>query len=396
MSPLSPVSLVIEEARRHAVPESGAAAFNAEIGGIRVHFGAGALDRLGPLSRKLGGRRVLVVTDPGVAAAGHAERAIASLEREGLEAVLFEGVEEDPSSLTVEAGRVFASAFGPDLLVGLGGGSALDTAKGINFILTNGGRMEDYWGTGKADRPMLPSIGVPTTAGTGSEAQSYALITHPETRQKMACGDRKARFGAVLLDPELAASTPRRAAAAAGIDAVSHAVESYVTKRANPVSRMLAREAWRLLDGSLPAYLASPSDLRAAGDALLGAHLAGAAIEASMLGAAHSCANPLSARYGLAHGIAVGLMLPAVVRFNAPVARDLYAELAPRLAERLEELRSLCGLPSCLRDAGVEEHALPQLAEEAARQWTAQFNPRPVTAADLLEVYRAAFEGSAR
>lgn len=371
-------------------------AFSTEIGGIRVHFGAGALDLVGPVARELGGRRVLVVTDPGVRAAGHAERAVAFLEREGLEAALFDGAEEDPSSRTVEAGRAFAAELGPDLLVAVGGGSALDTAKGINFVLTNGGRMEDYWGTGKAVRPMLPSIGVPTTAGTGSEAQSYALITHPETRQKMACGDRKARFSTVLLDPELVASTPRRAAAAAGIDAVSHAVESFVTTRSNPVSRMLAREAWRLLDGSLPAYLASPGDPRAAADALLGAHLAGAAIEASMLGAAHACANPLSARYGLPHGIAVGLMLPPVVRFNTEVAGDLYAELDRRLPERLEELRALAGLPARLGDAGVEEGRLPELAQEAARQWTARFNPRPVAAADLLEIYRAACQGDGR
>lgn len=389
---MSLAPLVAEEVSRLA----GADTFSAEIGGIRVHFGAGVLDLVGPIARTLGDRRSLLVTDPGVRAAGHAERAAAFLEREGLEVALFDGAEENPTSLTVEAGRDFAAAFSPDLLVAVGGGSALDTAKGINFVLTNGGRMEDYWGTGKAARPMLPSIGVPTTAGTGSEAQSYALITHPGTHQKMACGDRKARFGAVLLDPELVASTPRRAAAAAGIDAVSHAVESYVTTRSNPVSRMLAREAWRLLDGSLPAYLASPGDRQAAGDALLGAHLAGAAIEASMLGAAHACANPLSARYGLAHGIAVGLMLPPVVRFNAAFAGDLYAELDRRLAERLEELRALCGLPVCLRDVGVEERHLPELAEEAARQWTARFNPRPVTAADLLAIYRAAYQGSER
>ncbi|HYN22053.1 MAG TPA: iron-containing alcohol dehydrogenase [Thermoanaerobaculia bacterium] len=370
--------------------------FRVEIGGIRVHFGAGALDLVGSVARELGGLRVLVVTDPGVRAAGHAGRAVAFLEREGLEAELFDGAEENPTSLTVEAGRSFAAEFGPDLLVAVGGGSALDTVKGINFVLTNGGRMEDYQGMGKAARPMLPSIGVPTTAGTGSEAQSYAIITHPETHQKMACGDRKARFGAVLLDPELVASTPRPAAAAAGIDAVSHAVESYVTTRGNPVSRMLAREAWRLLDASLPAYLAGPGDRRAAADTLLGAHLAGAAIEASMLGAAHACANPLSAHYGLAHGIAIGLMLPPVVRFNASAVGDLYLELDRHLPERLEGVRALSGLPVCLLDVGVEESHLPELAQEAAGQWTARFNPRPVTSADLLDIYRAAWQGSER
>lgn len=353
----------------------------------------GALDGLGGLAREWGGTRVLVVTDPGVREAGYADRAVELLEREGLAAAVFDRVVENPTSDEVEEGRAFAAAFGPDLLVGLGGGSAMDTAKGINFVLTNGGRMEDYWGSGKAVKPMLPSIGVPTTAGTGSEAQSYALISHPKTHQKMACGDRKARFRDVILDPVLAASAPRRVAANAGIDAVSHAVESYVTRRSNPISRMFAREAWRLLDGSLETFLDDPRDLRAAGDVLLGAHLAGAAIEASMLGAAHSCANPLTAHYGVVHGTAVGVMLPHVVRFNAAAVGDAYGELDRRLVDRLAELRAAAGLPGNLRDCGVEADLLPQLAEEASKQWTAQFNPRPVTAADLLDLYRAAYEG---
>jgi alcohol dehydrogenase len=376
----------------------------AEIGGIRVELGPGALDRLGSLAGSLGCRRALLVTDPGVRAAGHAGRALAALERAGLATALFDGVEENPTSLQVEAGRRLAADFGPDLLVGLGGGSAMDCAKGINFVLTNGGRMEDYWGTGKAARPMLPGIGVPTTAGTGSEAQSYALISHPDSHQKMACGDRKARFRAVILDPELAATAPRRVAAAAGIDAVAHAVESYVTLPANPVSRRLARRAWRLLAASLETFLATPRDLRAAGDALLGAHLAGAAIEASMLGAAHAAANPLTVRFGIAHGVAVGLMLPAVVRFNGEVAAigEMYRGLLGKterreppvahlaLAQRIEELRAAAGLPARLRDCGVDAASLSGLATEAAGQWTAGFNPRPVDAASLLALYEAA------
>jgi alcohol dehydrogenase len=368
--------------------------WTADIGGVRVHFGAGALDLLGTLARELGGSRVLVVTDRGVRAAGHADAALASLDRAGLAAEVFDGAEENPTSLHVEAGRRTAADFGADLLVGLGGGSAMDCAKGINFVLTNGGRMEDYQGAGKASKAMLPSIGVPTTAGTGSEAQSYALISHPETHQKMACGDRKARFREVLLDPRLAASAPRRVAATAGIDAVSHAVESHVTLRGNPVSRMLSREAWSLLSASLERSLAAPDDLRAVGDTLLGAHLAGAAIEASMLGAAHSCANPLTARFGIVHGVAVGLMLPHVVRFNAEAGpvREMYRDLySGNLAARIEALRAAADLPAHLKTCGVDAASLPGLAAEASHQWTATFNPRPVDAASLLSLYEAAF-----
>jgi len=368
--------------------------WSVDVGGVRVHFGPGALDLLGALARELGGSRVLVVTDRGVRAAGHADLALASLRAAGLAAELFDGVEENPTTLHVEAGRRVAAEQGADLLVGLGGGSAMDCAKGINFLLTNGGRMEDYQGAGKAPKAMLPSIGVPTTAGTGSEAQSYALISHPDTHQKMACGDRKARFREVLLDPVLAASAPRRVAATAGIDAVSHAVESHVTLRGNPVSRMLSREAWSLLASSLEKTLSSPDDLRAVGDTLLGAHLAGAAIEASMLGAAHSCANPLTARFGIVHGVAVGLMLPHVVRFNAEAGpvREMYRDLySGNLAARIEALRAAADLPAHLADCGVDAPSLPSLAAEASHQWTATFNPRPVDAASLLSLYEAAF-----
>jgi len=368
--------------------------WSADIGGIRVHCGPGALDLLGTLARDLGGRRALVVTDPGVRAAGHIDAALASLEKAGLAAEVFDEVAENPTSNHVDAGRRAAADFGADLLIGLGGGSAMDCAKGINFVLTNGGRMEDYLGTGKAGKPMLPSIGVPTTAGTGSEAQSYALISHPETHQKMACGDRKARFREVLLDPTLAASAPRRVAATAGIDAVSHAVESHVTKKGNPVSRMLSREAWSLLAASLEKTLSSPDDLQAVGDTLLGAHLAGAAIEASMLGAAHSFANPLTAHFGIVHGVAVGLMLPHVVRFNAEVepVREMYRDLySGNLPERIEDLRAAADLPTRLADCGVDAPSLPDLAAEASRQWTANFNPRPVDAQSLLSLYEAAF-----
>ncbi len=372
----------------------GTESWSAEIGSIRVHFGPGSIEQLGDLAREMGGSRVLVVTDPGVRAAGYAERAMRVLQGEGIEASVFDQVSENPTTVDVEAGRDFAAERRIDLVVGLGGGSAMDCAKGINFLLTNGGRMEDYLGFGKASRPMLPSIGVPTTAGTGSEAQSYALISQAETHRKMACGDRKARFREVILDPDFCATAPQRVRAATGIDAVSHAVESFVCTRANPVSRMFAREAWHLLQRSFDISSSGPGPL---GDMLMGAHLAGAAIEGSMLGAAHACANPLTARFGVVHGVAVGLMLPHVVRFNGEVAAELYRDLSGGSAEvlvrRIEELRSAAGLPTRLRDAlgrDLDRQTLRELAEDAAGQWTARFNPRPVEAGDLLRLYEVA------
>jgi alcohol dehydrogenase len=370
----------------------------------RVTFGPGTIGGLGEIARELGATRVLLVTDPGLEAAGHPQRAQQSLKDAGLEVFVFDGVEENPTSRHVEIGARFAQPLGINLIVSVGGGSAMDCAKGINFILTNGGTMADYKGFGKAKKPMLPSIGVPTTAGTGSEAQSYALIADEETHLKMACGDRKAAFVVAILDPEVTVTQPAKVTALTGIDALSHAVESYVTTRRNPVSQMFAREAWKLLEINLEKVLRQPSDLEARGAMQMGAFLAGTAIENSMLGVCHACANPLTAHYGIAHGLAIGIMLPHVIRFNAKVVADLYGELvaevglqnghveraAEMLAQRVTHLMRLAELPTTLTECGISRGILPVLSDEASQQWTARFNPRPVTDVEILHLYEAA------
>lgn len=371
----------------------------------RVVFGAGSLARVGELARELGGRRVLLVTDPGLREAGHPRRALASLVNADLEVSVFDGVQENPTTRTIEAGLDVARSARVDLLAALGGGSSMDCAKGINFLFTNGGSMADYRGFGKAARPMLPSVTVPTTAGTGSEAQSYALIADEWTHMKMACGDRKAAFRVAILDPEVTVSQPPKVTAVTGIDALSHALESYVTAVRSPLSQAFAREAWRLLEPNLEVVLREPENLAARGAMQLGANFAGTAIENSMLGACHACANPLTAHYGLTHGIAVGVMLPHVIRFNVPAVGPLYGDLARGaglvdgdqsragevLAARVMRLMEAAGLGTRLSGYGVERALLPVLASEAAGQWTARFNPRAVAEAELLGLYEAAY-----
>lgn len=368
----------------------------------RVVFGTGSIDRLGELARELGVRRALVVSDPGIVGAGHTSRGIESLRKAGLEPFLFDQVQENPTTRHVDEGVRFARERGVDLIVGIGGGSSMDCAKGINFLLTNGGKMADYRGIGKAAKPMLPMIAVPTTAGTGSEAQSFALIADEVTHQKMACGDPKAACRIAILDPALTRTQPRRVTAMTGMDAIAHALETYVTTKRNPVSQTFSREAWRLLEPSLKTVLDEPDNLDARGRMLLGAHWAGCAIENSMLGAAHACANPLTARYAVPHGMAISLMLPHVIRLNAAAAVELYGQLARlagldgsdparALAGRIEALVKTCGLPGSLCDLGVPEGDLSQLAQEASTQWTGTFNPRPIEEGDFLELYRQAF-----
>jgi alcohol dehydrogenase len=361
----------------------------------RVVFGGGTLDRLGELARTLSGSRALLVTDPGLNQTGHPQRAADSLWAAGFAVTIFDRVKENPTETEVADGVAVARAANVDLIVAVGGGSSMDCAKGINFIYTNGGRMADYKGHDKAAKPMLPSIGVPTTAGTGSEAQSYALITDASSHMKMACGDKKAAFRIAILDPEVTLSQPRMVTAVTGIDAVAHAVESFVCLKSNPISRAASLAAWRHLEQNFEIVLREPSNLAARAAMQLGSHFAGMAIEAAMLGVCHSCANPLTAHYGITHGTAIGLMLPHVVRFNAHSCEALYHELTGHssewLAHRLTELVTAAGLPTALKDCGVAESILPLLSHEANQQWTARFNPRTVDESAIHGLYRSAW-----
>jgi alcohol dehydrogenase len=371
----------------------------------RVIFGAGTISRLGELARELGFKRTLLVADHGLVASGHVEEAIAPLRNASVDVIRFHDFEVNPDTNMVETGKRLAAPLQIDSIIGLGGGSSLDCAKGINFLLTNGGRIQDYWGYGKATQPMLPMIAIPTTSGTGSEAQSYALISDAETHLKMACGDPKALFRVALLDPQLTISQPRAITATSGFDAIAHAVETYVTTTRTPLSEIFSREAWRLLEANYERVLQQPTDLSARGAMQLGAFFAGVAIENSMLGATHACANPLTQRYGTAHGSAIALMLPSVVRWNGPVAGDRYRELlvlqgmncdgtagpADLLADRLETLAAAGGLSTSLHEAGIERSDLTMLADEAAKQWTGTFNPRPFDRTGAMEIYEAAY-----
>ncbi len=370
----------------------------------RAIFGFGVFERLGEVARELNFRRALLVADRGILACGYVDEATRLLEASGVEVFAFHDFGENPNTAMVEAGRGFASTLKIDSIIALGGGSSLDCAKGVNFVLTNGGAMRDYWGYGKTTQPLLPMIGVPTTAGTGSDAQSYALISDAETRVKMACGDSRAAFKVAILDPRLTVTMPPGLAATTGYDAISHAVESYVTKRRNPISQLFAREAWRLLESNYERVLNEPANIEARGAMLLGSHFAGLAIENSMLGAAHACANPLTKNYDAAHGGAIAVMLPQVVRWNDGAVGGMYQELnrianlsnngggpGETLARRLEKLRSAGGLPGSLSSLEIPRSSLPMLAEEAAGQWTGSFNPRDWSKEGAMEVYECAF-----
>ena len=358
----------------------------------RILFGPGDFARLGELAREQGGTRCLLIADQGMVEAGYVNEATRALKARRMEAFAFHDFTVNPTSAMVEAARDYAVPLNVDLVVGLGGGSSLDCAKAVNLLLTNGGAMRDYWGYGKAHRPLLPMIAVPTTAGPGSETQSDTWIVDPETHVRMACGDPKIAFRVAILDPKLTLTQPRHITAASGYDAISHALETLTSTRRTPISECFSREAWRLLNSSFERVLFRPDDLDARGTMLLGSHLAGLAVENSMLGAAHACAHPLTADYKIPHGVAIALLLARVVEWNRGASAAAYDGLySGDLVERLRDLAGAADLPRSLRDVPVPEEALPRLAEEASTQWTGRFSPRHFDAAAALEIYQAAF-----
>jgi alcohol dehydrogenase len=267
--------------------------------------------------------------------------------------------------------------------------------------------MQDYWGQGKATGPLLPMIAVPTTAGTGSETQSYALIADAQTHVKMACGDKRAAFRVAILDPELTLTQPPRVTALTGIDAISHAIETYVSRAANPLSQMFSRQAWQHLFQGFDGVLEASNQRSPRESMQLGACFAGLAIENSMLGAAHALANPLTATYGIAHGEAIGIVLPHMILRNgqseaAPRFEELCRDVDPDegsfggdaaqgLAAYITEMVERGGLAGCLSDCGVDHERLPALAADATKQWTGKFNPVELTEADYVKLYEAAF-----
>ena len=380
----------------------------------RIVFGTDIVDDLGQHVTNLGAKRAFIVTDEGLVAAGHVERAERCLRHRGVDVRRFDRVRENPTSADIDACRSAVGDDDVDVFIGLGGGSSIDVAKGCNFVFAGGGSIADFEGRGTARGTLRPMIAIPTTAGTGSEVQSFALVGDDATHRKMACGDVQAMPCLALLDPTLTVSQPRFVTACTGLDAIGHAVETAVTRVGTPVSRMYAVEAFRLLNENFPRVLATPNDLEARGAMLVGAAWAGMAIEHSMLGAAHSMANPLTAHDGIVHGQAVAMTLPVVVGYNGVDARARagYAELVrvmrsddigranpagsddvERLVARLRELLRIADISANLRDHGVTKASLPQRAHEAASQWTAQFNPRAIGEDDFGRLYEKAWAG---
>lgn len=375
----------------------------------RIVFGPGCVEVVGREVKRLGGSRVLLVTDPGVRAAGIVERVLEFLEAEKLESTIYEDVQSNPTVGNVSDGVSALRRHRADAVVGVGGGSVLDAAKMVAALAANGGQVQEYDGVDLVQKRMLPFVAVNTTAGTGSEVSRWAVITDPERQVKMAIGSENIVPDVAVDDPLLTTSIPQSLTAATGMDALTHAIEAYVGKNASHLSDSLALGAIALLTGNLRRAYSSGDDVEARGKVLYGQMLAGLAFSNAGVGNVHAMAHQLGAVYDMPHGLANAMLLPYVMEFNLVGNEGRFARIAEAMGEIVSDLsdrsaaRKACsnvvalnkdlGIPAALKDCGVKEGGLDVLVEKTMNDGAMTTNPRQTSKAEMAGLWHRAFEG---
>jgi len=373
----------------------------------KIVAGAGAVAEIAKEAKLLGGKKVLIVTDPGLCKAGLPGIVSEILKAGGIEVVSFDAVESDPSIATATKVAELAKTFAADVLVAVGGGSAIDAAKSASLLVTSGGYLKDYAGVGKVSKPTLPLIAIPTTAGTGSEVTIFAVMSDTEKNEKFTISSPLIAPRVGILDPELTVKLPPSITAFTGMDALTHAVEAYCSVIAQPTTDGLALEAIKMILVNLPIAVHRGDNLKVRENMLQAALLAGIAFNSAFLGLAHAMASPLGAHFHVPHGLANAVMLPYVMAFNLPAAVSKYAAVATalglgtsgehprRLAEKTVDAVTQLGrdinIPVRLRDIGAKEESLPQVAKDALKSIQLKFNPRFASEQEILSLLLNAF-----
>ncbi|MDK2926542.1 MAG: 1,3-propanediol dehydrogenase [Bacillota bacterium] len=371
----------------------------------KVVFGTGTVRKIGEQARALGGTRVLVVTDPVLRRVGPIEETRKYLEEAGLAVTIYDGVEPNPTIEVVEQGLTLAREFACDLLVGLGGGSSIDSAKAIGLMLNNAGSISDYWGRAPANR-AVPVIAVPTTAGTASEVTWVTVIKDARRKVKMGIGHPNLAAAVALCDPALSTTMPANVTASTGLDALTHAVESYTNTSTEPISEALALEAIRLIGANLRPAVAKGDNLSARERMLLASLMAGLAFANTRLGIVHAITSPLGGYFPVPHGVVNAILLPYAMEFNLIGNLEKHARIAAALGENVQGLspveaagRSVeavkklakdVGLPAGLGEVGVKEESLPEVCAEAMKNVNIPINPRRPTVEDLITICKKA------
>ena len=364
-----------------------------------LHFGPGAIAKIGDVLATLKASRLLVVTDPGVVASGITGCVVEVLTGAGVEGVIFDTVEPNPSIETVEQAHTRYREAECAGIVAVGGGSPMDVAKAVGVLATNPGPLSSYVGIGKVDHALPPLLAVPTTVGTGSEVTMYTVITDRAQRKKIVIGSPLVTPNYAFLDPELVLALPAKLVASTGMDALTHAVESVISTFANPFSDGLALEAIRLIATDLLAAVSSPNmQLRA--NLLYASAMAGMAFSYARTGLVHGMAHPLSSYYDVPHGLANAILLPYVLAFNAPACQERLARIAAAMGEQatsqaaihaMGRLKDVVGIPTHLGEVGVTDTFIPHMAQDAYGSGNAQVvNPRKPSLAEVIELYHQA------
>jgi alcohol dehydrogenase class IV len=372
----------------------------------RVFYGRGASATAGERLRELGVARPLVVSDPGVAAAGIVDRVVDAIGQAGLQPVVYAETESNPTTVNIAEAAALYREQGCDGLVGLGGGSSMDCAKGTGVELTSGAPIARFVGRDNVPAALPPLVCVPTTCGTGSEVTFVAVITDPDVHFKLVFADRKLGADVALVDPDLVEAAPPHVIAATGADALAHAVESYVNRGSDPLLGALNIAAIRMIGGNLHAAVET-RDRTALEQLMLASTMTGIAFNMNANAIVHAASTPVTARHGVPHGVANGIFMPSGLAFLAPACAPQLRDVAEALGEdvsglsdeqaadrAVESIRSLLkaiGIPATLREWGIDadEFDIAQLVEDAMKSRNIATNPRPVTPADLEELYRA-------
>jgi alcohol dehydrogenase class IV len=371
----------------------------------KVIKGVGTIKQVGEEAKGLKGKRAFIVTGPNILRTGMIDEVRSSLNESGISSEVFSEVEPNPSVKTVEKGRGILASDGFDLIVAVGGGSNIDAAKAMAVMAVNPGSICDYEGADKFQNPPLPIIAIPTTAGTGSEVTFASVVTDTERDYKFVVWSRLLAPKVAILDPLTLSTAPQTVIIAAGMDALTHAIESYVSKLANPYTENFALTAIELISKNLPSAVADPTNLVAVENMLMASNMAGISFTNTRLGIVHAMALPPSALFDVPHGIANTILLPHGIEFNRIGNPTKYAHIAYAMGESAQTVREASllaadavrklatdiGAPFSLSEVGVKSDTIPKMAEDAMKSGHLAVNPRKVTFQDMVEIYQAAF-----
>ncbi len=372
----------------------------------KITFGKGALDKIPEAVSGMKVTKAFIVSGPHLNKTGLVDLVASKLKEAGIESESFTETEGNPSTGTVEKAATKFASSGADMIVAFGGGSPLDVAKAVAILGKYGGSITDYEGVGKVPGPVVPMLAIPTTAGTGSEVTSFSVITDHSRDYKLTVGSRYLLPEAVILDPILIATVPEKTAAYCGVDAMVHALESYISLASSPFSDMCALKALELIGKNIRAYVADRGNVAAAEGMLLGSLFAGIAFSHARLGDVHAMSHPVSAFFDVPHGLANAVILPTVVEYNAVEDCGKYYEIYKRVAQiavscdvftpsmLVNELRALnesLGIPNSLKKVGVDERKFDVMADDAMKSGNIAVNPRKTTKDDIIKLYKAAY-----